>query len=193
MKFGGVHMRSTSDWSSQGGKLPRCVLPRTCGAKRPGRVQPDSSPTDSHIGALASVANAATSRHCRQVRSRKAAQTSSVAARLPARKAPHHRAPEPHVRAQPPGGFSIAATGRSHQVRSLQRAVPCSLALAPLPSVGGATVTLKRLGCADSACLSSRCPSSPCHYVTPESCVKCRKAGELGRCIERSKRTMMSE
>ena len=29
MKFGGERMRSTSDWSSQGGKLPRCVLPRT--------------------------------------------------------------------------------------------------------------------------------------------------------------------
>ena len=32
MKFGGERKRSTYDWSSQGGKLPRCVLPRTGGA-----------------------------------------------------------------------------------------------------------------------------------------------------------------
>ena len=32
MRFGGEQMRSTSDWSSQGGRLPRYVLPRTDGA-----------------------------------------------------------------------------------------------------------------------------------------------------------------
>jgi hypothetical protein len=73
-------MRSTCDWSSQGGKLPRCVLPRTfvqdgriaCSPIHPSRKWPKKG-------------------HSRQGRSRKAAQTSSVAARLPARKpTPQH-------------------------------------------------------------------------------------------------------
>jgi hypothetical protein len=29
MRYGGERKRSTYGWSSQGGKLPRCVLPRT--------------------------------------------------------------------------------------------------------------------------------------------------------------------
>ena len=70
-------MRSTSDWSSQGGKLPRCVLPRTCCATAVTRA-PRQAPVQNHPK----------KGHSWRRRSRKAAQTSSVAARLPAGKPP---------------------------------------------------------------------------------------------------------
>src|SRR6266498_4328673 len=79
MKYGGERKRSTYDWSSQGGKLPRCVLPRTGAA-------------DAAELRYATVCAAYWSGHSNgpprklswQGSRQKAAQTSSVAARLTA-------------------------------------------------------------------------------------------------------------
>src|SRR5215470_7426992 len=101
---------------------------------RPGRVQPDSSPQETPTTGIAS-----------RDRSRKAAQTRSVAA--------HEQQRNPRPR-QPP----------HHQKVERTRAGPASpAAFSPFAAIGQAPAE----GLADSACLEGPPPSSPSHYLTP--------------------------
>jgi hypothetical protein len=71
-------MRSTYDWSSQGGKLPRCVLPRT------GAADAAEAADAAYVRALQWTPQDLSERISWQGSRQKAAQTSSVAARLTA-------------------------------------------------------------------------------------------------------------
>src|SRR4051812_23679440 len=78
MKLGGERKRSTYDWSSQGGKLPRCVLPRT------GVADAAELRVRNCLRALQWTPQELSGWISWQGSRQKAAQTSSVAARLTA-------------------------------------------------------------------------------------------------------------
>src|SRR3712207_3563910 len=93
-------MRSTYDWSSQGGKLPRCVLPRT------GETAVTRALRCTPLGTSQG--------YSRQGSRQKAAQTSSVAERLTAVQ------PAPQGAAErAPGHLTGATAGRSERGVSL--------------------------------------------------------------------------
>lgn len=126
-------MRSTYDWSSQGGKLPRCVLPRTGDATAVSRARRQALVQMAELGQSG------------QGTSRKAAQTSSVAERLTAVQPPPQGS-----RGTVPQGDAEGAPARSERggrANALPRRRPSQARNAVLlPSVPGTTGTVKSWG-----------------------------------------------